>query len=217
MEYFTVSHSCCQTFITFAKKIKVIKVDKVLVSDELVTENFICDLEKCKGACCVEGESGAPLEDKELTELNKIYPKVKPYLTEEGKRAIDEQGLYVKDADDEWVTPLMWPGGPCAYTVFENGIALCGIEKAWRDGKFKFQKPISCHLYPIRIEKMRAGDALNYHRWEVCNPACKLGKRKKVRVYEFLKSALIRKYGKIWFNKLDRAAGEFIESMKDKN
>ncbi len=198
------------------KKKSVIKVDKVLVSDELVCESFICDLEKCKGACCVEGESGAPLEDKELSELEKIYPKVKPYLTKEGKQAIEEQGFYVKDSDDEWVTPLMWPGGPCAYTIFENGIAFCGIEKAWRDGKIKFQKPISCHLYPIRIEKMRAGEALNYHRWEVCSHACKLGKRKKVRVYEFLKSALIRKYGESWYSKLEKYANEFLELTKEK-
>jgi hypothetical protein len=192
----------------------VIKVGKILVSDDLVTENFICDLEKCKGACCVEGESGAPLDEEELPVFEKIYKKVKPYLTNDGIKAIEEQGLYVKDSDDDWVTPLMWPGGPCAYTIFEKGIAYCGIEKAWRDGKIKFQKPVSCHLYPIRIEKMRAGEALNYHRWELCSAACKLGKKKKVRVYEFLKTALIRKYGEKWYDKLVIRANEFIESMK---
>ncbi|MBS1765369.1 MAG: DUF3109 family protein [Bacteroidetes bacterium] len=192
----------------------MIKVGKILVSDDLVTENFICDLEKCKGACCVEGESGAPLDEEELPVFEKIYKKVKPYLTDDGIKAIEEQGLYVKDSDDDWVTPLMWPGGPCAYTIFEKGIAYCGIEKAWRDGKIKFQKPVSCHLYPIRIEKMRAGEALNYHRWELCSAACKLGKKKKVRVYEFLKTALIRKYGEKWYDKLVIRANEFIESMK---
>ncbi len=192
----------------------MIKVGKILVSDDLVTENFICDLEKCKGACCVEGESGAPLDEEELPVFEKIYKKVKPYLTNDGIKAIEEQGLYVKDSDDDWVTPLMWPGGPCAYTIFEKGIAYCGIEKAWRDGKIKFQKPVSCHLYPIRIEKMRAGEALNYHRWELCSAACKLGKKKKVRVYEFLKTALIRKYGEKWYDKLVIRANEFIESMK---
>jgi len=158
----------------------VLKVDDILVSDQVITEKFICDLAKCKGACCVEGESGAPLEEDELKALEKVYPKVKPYLTDEGIKAIEAQGFYLKDDDDEWVTPLMWPGGPCAYTVFENGIALCGIEKAYRDKKIKFYKPISCYLYPIRVLKTKSGDALNYHEWEVCSPACKLGKKEKV-------------------------------------
>ncbi len=194
----------------------MIKVDRVLVSDQLVTEKFICDLKKCKGACCVEGESGAPLEDEELPQLEKIYDRVKPYLKPEGIQAIEAQGLYVKDDDDEWVTPLMWPGGPCAYTVFEQGIALCGIEKAHREGKIDFYKPISCHLYPIRILKTKSGDALNYHEWEVCSPACKLGKKEKVRVYEFLKPALIRKYGLKWFNKLCTAATEYLTTKNSK-
>ena len=107
----------------------------------------------------------------------------------------------------------MWPGGPCAYTIFENGIALCGIEKAYRDKKIKFNKPISCHLYPIRVLKTKSGDALNYHEWEVCNPACKLGKKEKVRVYEFLKTALTRKYGEAWYNKLVKAAQEYLQAL----
>lgn len=194
----------------------MLKVDDILVSDQVITEKFICDLSKCKGACCVEGESGAPLEEDELKALEKVYPKVKPYLTDKGINAIEAQGYYIKDDDDEWVTPLMWPGGPCAYTIFENGIALCGIEKAYRDKKIKFNKPISCHLYPIRILKTKSGDALNYHEWEVCNPACKLGKKEKVRVYEFLKTALTRKYGEAWYNKLVKAAQEYLQTLTKK-
>ena len=194
----------------------MIKHGNTLISDEVIEEKFICDLNKCKGACCVEGESGAPLEDDELKQLQKVYAKVKPYLTPDGIKAIDEQGLYLKDNDDEWVTPLMWAGGPCAYTVFENGIALCGIEKAYRDGKIKFKKPISCHLYPIRISKLKTGDALNYHEWEVCSPACKLGKKNKVHVYEFLKDALVRKYGEEWYKELEVIASDFLENKKAK-
>lgn len=194
----------------------MLKVDDILVSDQVITEKFICDLSKCKGACCVEGESGAPLEEDELKALEKVYPKVKPYLTDEGIKAIEAQGFYLKDDDDEWVTPLMWPGGPCAYTVFENGIALCGIEKAYRDKKIKFYKPISCHLYPIRVLKTKSGDALNYHEWEGCSPACKLGKKEKVRVYEFLKTALTRKYGEAWYNKLIKTAQEYLQTLTKK-
>jgi hypothetical protein len=189
----------------------MLKVGEVLVSNDVVDEKFICDLNKCKGACCVEGESGAPLEEEELKQLEKIYSNVKPYLTEDGIKAIDEQGLYLKDFDGDWVTPLMWEGGPCAYTIFENGIALCGIEKAYRDKKIKFYKPISCHLYPIRVLNTKAGDALNYHEWEVCSPACKLGKKEKVRVFEFLKTSLVRKYGQTWYDELMVKAAEYIE------
>ena len=194
----------------------MLKVDDILVSDQVITEKFICDLSKCKGACCVEGESGAPLEEDELKALEKVYPKVKSYLTDKGIKAIEAQGYYIKDDDDEWVTPLMWPRGPCAYTIFENGIALCGIEKAYRDKKIKFNKPISCHLYPIRVLKTKSGDALNYHEWEVCNPACKLGKKEKVRVFEFLKTGLTRKYGEAWYNKLVKAAQEYLQTLTKK-
>lgn len=198
-------------YLCTIKKYTVLKVQNVLVSDDVIEEKFICDLSKCKGACCVEGESGAPLEDEELAMLKKVYPKVKPYLTEEGIKAIDEQGLYLKDSDNDWVTPLMWAGGPCAYTIFENGVALCGIEKAYREKKINFYKPISCHLYPIRILKTKTGDALNYHEWEICAPACKLGKKEKVRVFQFLKTSLVRKYGEPWYDELVEKAESFLE------
>ncbi len=194
----------------------MLKLHNTLISDQVIEEKFICDLSKCKGACCVEGESGAPLEDDELKLLERDYEKVKPYLTADGIKAIDEQGLYLKDSDDEWVTPLMWKGGPCAFTIFENGTAFCGIEKAYLEKKVKFQKPISCHLYPIRISKLKTGDALNYHEWEICSPACKLGKKNKVRVFEFLKTALIRKYGEKWYDQLKEIAEEYLQSKKTK-
>lgn len=191
----------------------MIPVGNAIVSEELVKEQFVCDLNKCKGACCVQGESGAPLEESELEQLESIYEKVKPYLTKEGIIAIEQKGLYLKDEDDDWVTPLIGKHGACAFTIYNNGIAACGIEKAYRDGKINFQKPVSCHLYPVRITSYKNYDAVNYHKWEICSPACALGKELKVPVYEFVKDALIRKYGASWFAELKQS----VEDKKQKS
>ncbi|MCC6385619.1 MAG: DUF3109 family protein [Bacteroidia bacterium] len=192
----------------------MIPVGKTLVSDDVISVKFVCDLNKCKGACCVEGESGAPLEKEELKRLEEIYPVVKAYLTEEGIKAIEEKGFYQIDNDGDFVTPLIGSQGACAYTIFENGIAGCGIEKAFNEGKIKFCKPISCHLYPVRISKYKSYEAINYHEWEVCAPACKLGKKLSVPVYRFVKDALIRKYGEKWYRELEMAAQEKEKSVK---
>ncbi len=186
----------------------MISIDNTRISDDIVEEKFVCDLIKCKGACCVGGESGAPLEEDEKEILENIYDKVKPYLTKEGIEAIEKYGLYVKDMDDDLVTPLINGDGACAYTIFENGIAHCGIEKAYREKKIDFQKPISCHLYPIRITKYKNYDAVNYHEWDLCKPACARGKKLQVPVYIFLKDSLVRKYGSDWYEKLKLAAGK---------
>jgi hypothetical protein len=180
----------------------MIVIDKTVISDDIADNYFLCDLEKCKGGCCVEGDLGAPLEKDELSILDKIYLKVEPYLTEQGKKAIAEQGKYIFDDDKEFSTPTI-NGKECAYATYdEKGILRCGIEKAWSDRKIKFRKPISCHLYPIRVTKYDSYDALNYDRWEICLPACILGKRLKMPLYKFAKDALIRKYGKEWYDKL---------------
>lgn len=184
----------------------MLQIGDAIVSGELLEKRFVCDLEKCRGACCVEGDSGAPLEEDELKILDKIYPKVAPYLSEEGRASIEKFGRYVIDDDGEYVTPLVNGDMECAYTIFQNGVAKCGIEKAYEEGKIKFKKPISCHLYPIRINKLRSGEALNYHKWDLCKAACALGKKLDVPVYLFLKEPLIRKYGKKWFKELDTAA-----------
>jgi hypothetical protein len=184
----------------------MLQIGDAIVSGELLEKRFVCDLEKCRGACCVEGDSGAPLEEDELKILDKIYPKVAPYLSEEGRASIEKYGRYVIDDDGEYVTPLVNGDMECAYTIFQNGVAKCGIEKAYEEGKIKFKKPISCHLYPIRINKLRSGEALNYHKWDLCKAACALGKKLDVPVYLFLKEPLIRKYGKKWFKELDTAA-----------
>ncbi len=189
----------------------MIQIGNILVSDDVIAKKFVCDLEKCRGACCVGGDSGAPLEEDELEILDAIYDKVKPFLTEDGIKAIKKYGKYLIDSDGDYVTPLVNGELECAYTVFENGVAKCGIEKAWENGVISFKKPISCHLYPIRIQKLKAGgEALNYHKWELCKAACALGKKLDVPVYKFLKGPLVRKYGEKWYSELEVA----VEQLK---
>jgi hypothetical protein len=180
----------------------MIHVGDILVSDDIASEEFVCNLTRCKGACCVEGEYGAPLEDDELPILREIYPRVRPYLSEAGIRSIEVKGTYVLDEEGDFSTPTIGKA-ECAYSVYdEKGILKCGIEKAWSEGKISYRKPISCHLYPIRITKKKDFEAVNYHRWDVCSPACELGKSLKVPLYVFLKDALVRKYGEQWYEGL---------------
>ena len=175
-----------------------------LISEDLFEKRFVCDLNACKGACCVEGASGAPLEVEEETLLRELWPKIRPYIPEKGQRAIDEHGVSEVDEDGDLVTTLVEGRGECAFTVFdEKGIALCGVEKAWKDGAIPFRKPISCHLYPIRIAKLKFHDGLNYHRWPICKPACECGAKLDVPVFRFLKDSLTRKYGADWYAELE--------------
>ena len=188
----------------------MISIGKTLISDDVIEEKFVCDLQKCKGACCVEGVSGAPLTSDEAKILEDIFEKVKPYLTPQGLKAIRKYGLHLTDDDGDLVTPLVNGTDECAFTIFEKGTAFCGIEKAWKDGVIDFRKPVSCHLYPIRITEHKNYDAVNYSEWELCAPACKLGKKLKVPVYKFLKEALIRKYGEAWYAELE----QFVEERE---
>jgi hypothetical protein len=175
-----------------------------LISEDLFEKRFVCDLNACKGACCVEGASGAPLEVEEETLLRELWPKIRPYIPEKGQRAIDEHGVSEVDEDGDLVTTLVEGRGECAFTVFDDkGIALCGVEKAWKDGAIPFRKPISCHLYPIRIAKLKFHDGLNYHRWPICKPACACGAKLDVPVFRFLKDSLTRKYGADWYAELE--------------
>ncbi|MBK7571643.1 MAG: DUF3109 family protein [Bacteroidia bacterium] len=187
-------------------------IDNTLITDEVLEKHFVCDLNACKGACCVKGDYGAPLEDDELEQLDKVYSKVKPYMTPAGIEAVEKQGKYLLYEKKEWVTPLI-KGKECAYTFFdEAGVAKCAIEKAYYEGKVKWKKPISCHLYPIRITKQKNGlEALNYDKWSICKAACKLGDSLKVPVYKFLKDSLTRKYGKEWYKQLEVAASRIDE------
>ncbi len=187
----------------------MIEVGGVLLHEDVVKENFVCNLNKCKGACCLEGDSGAPLNADELDTLKEIYPKVKPYMTAKGIATIEREGTHVTDYDGEYTTPCVEKNKECAYVTWENGITKCAIEKAYENGDITWKKPISCHLYPIRITKYPEFDVLNYDRWNICSPACKFGDELKVRVHEFLKGPLIRKYGKEWYQELE----EFVEGM----
>lgn len=188
----------------------MIQIDDKLISEDIFSEEFVCNLSKCKGACCVEGDVGAPLDQDETLILERIFDQVKPYLRPEGVKAIEEQGTWVLDpSDNDYVTPMV-EGKECAYVIFdEKGITKCGIEKAYEDGAVDWQKPISCHLYPIRIDEYRTFTALNYHKWEICSDACALGKELKVPIYKFVKTPLIRKYGEEWYQTLCEAADEW--------
>ncbi len=180
----------------------MIQVDEVILSEDLFEEHFVCDLSACKGACCIEGDAGAPVEFEEIDQMETNLDGILPFLTEEGKNSIAKQGVFTVDTDGEYVTPLN-SGKECSFTTFDkDGIAKCGIEDAYRAGKSNFRKPSSCHLYPIRISKLKHYDALNYHRWQICKPACECGSKLKVKVFQFLKEPLIHKYGADWYQQL---------------
>ncbi len=189
----------------------MIEIGKCLVSRDVIDKKFVCNLSKCKGICCVEGDSGAPLNDEEIDILDKIYNDVKPYLRLEGIEAIEKQGKYIIDWDNEFVTPLI-NEKECAYAIFEDDIAKCAIEKAFLEGKIDFKKPISCHLYPIRVKKLKEFDAINYDIWDVCNTAIDFGEKNNVPVYKFLKEPLTRGYGKKWYSELELVASELKKS-----
>jgi hypothetical protein len=187
----------------------MIEVKNTLVHEDIVRENFVCNLNKCKGICCIEGDSGAPLERSELAILEEIYPIIKPYMTEKGIAVIEEFGTHVKDFEGDYTTPCVDTNKECAYVIMENGITKCSIEKAYEDGKIAWKKPISCHLYPIRITNYPEFEVLHYDRWNICSPACSFGNELKVPVYQFLKDPLIRKYGAEWYQELvDKAKAE---------
>ncbi len=190
----------------------MIHLGKALISEDIIEKEFVCNLSKCKGICCIEGESGAPLNEEETIILDQIYETVRPYMRSEGILAIEKQGKHIIDHEGDYVTPLV-DGAECAYVVFEeNGTASCAIEKAYNDGKIDWKKPISCHLYPIRITDYSEFTAVNYHRWPICNDACSLGKELQVPVYQFTKESLIRKFGQDWYDELCLIAEEYLKS-----
>jgi hypothetical protein len=187
----------------------LIAIDNILISDQVAAEQFVCDLNACKGGCCEDGDTGAPLEKEELQILRDIYLRVKPYLTAEGLKVLEKEGLYTYDQEFGWVTPTI-EGRMCAYGFKDKqGVIKCGIEQAYLDKKISWKKPISCHLFPVKISKSKRQDLeyVNYEpREDLCKAACKLGKKLKVPVYEFLKEALIRKYGPEFYLTLEATA-----------
>lgn len=189
----------------------MIEHKNVLISPDVIEKEFVCNITKCKGACCIEGDLGAPLEEEELEILEKIYPKVEPYLMEKGKKAIQEQGVYIKDWENDFSTPTI-DDKECAYVFYDfEGNLKCGIEQAYIDKKIDYKKPISCHLYPIRTMKLSGFEALNYDVWDICSDACTLGKELKVSVFSFLKEPLIRKYGAEWYSEAEKVVEAYKE------
>lgn len=186
----------------------MIQLGKTLVSEDIIEKDFVCNLSACKGECCIDGDAGAPLEEEELQILMDVYPKVKPYLRKEGIQAIEEQGLYTV-SEGEYETTLI-DNKDCAYVIFDDkNVALCGIEEAYNQGEISWKKPISCHLYPVRVQDYTEFSAVNYHKWEICDDACSLGEELKVPVYKFVKQALIRKFGEDWYSELEVVAREY--------
>lgn len=187
---------------------RMFQIGKTIVSDELIEKDFVCNLNACKGACCVEGDAGAPVEKEEVQILEDIYEKVKPFLRPEGIAVIESEGTSVVSEWGELETPLI-NGRDCAYVTFtDTGIASCGIENAYNAGVIDFKKPISCHLYPARIKEYSSFSSVNYHKWDVCDPACTLGASLQVPVYKFLKEALVRKFGEAWYAELEKVAAD---------
>lgn len=179
----------------------MIALENTIISDDLRDIFFCCDMEKCKGACCVEGDAGAPLEEKEISFLEDYIDAIKPYMMEAGIAEVKQIGVFDYDAEGKYVTTLV-KGRECAFVYFEEGIARCAIEKGFQEKKIPFPKPVSCQLYPIRITSVYEGDALNYHKWPICQKALIKGHNEKTPLYQFLEGALIRKYGRTWYNKL---------------
>lgn len=188
---------------------ELIVIDNVAIEGSLINRKFACDLLKCKGACCsLPGGRGAPLLDSEIEEIRETLPAVLPLLSEEKRNSIERSGFYEGRKGDYASTCV--DDTDCVFVYRENGIAKCAIERAYNDGKVSFRKPISCHLFPIRVNKF-GGDILRYHEISECSPAVRKGKSEKVSVIEFVKAALIRLYGEEWYNKLSREAGSFEE------
>lgn len=193
----------------------MIEIDGKIVSDDILTECFACDIARCKGECCVDGNSGAPLEMEEADILEEEYENYKPYMTPDGIESVERQGFMVVDCDGDYTTPLV-DDAECAYSYRENGITLCAIEKAFREGKCSFRKPISCHLYPIRLINLSNGTiGLNYHRWNVCSSACENGRKLGIPVYKSLRDPIIRRFGEEFYKALE-CAEDLLKSYDKK-
>lgn len=183
----------------------MIEIDDKIVSADLLQECFACDISRCKGICCVEGDAGAPLELDEVDILEQEYESYAKYMTEEGRREVEKQGFMVVDTDGDYTTPLV-NNAECAYAFTENGITFCAIERAYRNGECSFLKPISCHLYPIRVMQFSNGTyGLNYHRWGVCHDAVECGKKLGIPVYKALREPIIRRFGEEFYKALECA------------
>jgi hypothetical protein len=187
----------------------MIEIEDTVISLDLIERYFCCDLCECRGTCCIEGESGAPLTKQEFDYLRKILPLLWDNLSPKAKEVINKQGIAYIDRENDIVTSII-DGKDCVFTCYdENAVCKCAIEKAYNEGCIAFKKPVSCHLYPVRVKQYRDYKAVNYHRWKICRAAEMLGEQKEIFVYQFLKEALIRKFGEEWYNALDACAKEY--------
>ena len=189
------------------------QLGKTIVSEDILAKDFVCNLSACKGACCVDGDAGAPLSKEETTILESIYPQIKPFLRPEGIAAIEAQGTWATGTEGELETPLI-NNRDCAYVIYDGPTALCGIEQAYNQGVVSWKKPVSCHLYPIRVKDFTEFAAVNYDKWDICSDACELGKELQVPVYKFVKEALIRRFGIDWYTELEQVAEEWQKAPK---
>ena len=198
---------------TSRREIPILQVGKVLLSTEIVTEYFCCDLSACHGQCCVDGESGAPLTLDEAAELERLLPMIEDSLSAEARKVIDDQGVAYVDVEGDLVTSIV-NGQDCVFTCYEDGCCLCAAERAYREQLTDWCKPISCALYPIREKRLSNGYVgLNYHRWSVCDPARRKGQELRLPLYRFLKAPLTRRFGEAWYKELE-ATVDALQAMK---
>jgi len=184
----------------------MIQIKDTLISEDIFETCFVCDLGKCKGMCCVEGDAGAPLTHEEYEAIKNVLPKIWDDLSPKARELIEKQGIAYIDDDGELVTSII-KGRECVFTYFDaDGVCRCAIDNAFREGRISVQKPISCHLYPIRLHKYDEFTALNYDRWSVCRPALRLGKKTGIKLYQFLKEPLICKFGEEWYQEVCQIA-----------
>lgn len=184
----------------------MLQIENTLISDDIIEQKFCCDIQQCKGMCCVYGDAGAPLTDSEVGKLKDNYPIFSKYLDRKHISTIKNTGFGVYDKDGDLGTPLVKGTEECAFCCHTGETVMCACEKAYLNNETQWQKPLSCHLYPIRISTINGTDCLNYHRWNVCKSAVREGERKNIAVYQFLKAPLIRRYGEDWYNQLEYAA-----------
>ena len=189
----------------------MLQIQDTLVTLDVVERFFCCDLDKCLGECCIEGDAGAPITEDEQAEIERVLPDVWDYLLPAAKKAIEEEGFAYRDIEGDLVTQIV-EGKNCVFSCYgADGMCLCTFEKAFREGKIDFYKPVSCHLYPLRIKEYPTFTAVNYHRWKICKCAEVLGRAKGIRVYQFLREPLIRRFGKDWYDELALTCEEYLK------
>lgn len=192
----------------------MLQIKDTLVSLDLVEKYFYCDLDSCLGACCIEGDAGAPLTEEENKKLGELMPRIMPHLTPRAQKEIEEEGYSYTDCEGDLVTQII-DGANCVFTCMEpGGMCLCALEKARREGDKEIFKPISCSLYPVRLKEYDGFTAVNFHRWKICKSAETLGRAKGVRAYEFLKEPLVRRFGEEWYAELELTAREWLKNSE---